>query len=219
VTTCGRLPVRTMKTILCYGDSNTWGFMPETGSRYPPDVRWTGVLGRLLSPEFRVIEEGLNGRTTVWDDPLLPGRNGKVYLGPCLESPRPLDVVVLFLGLNDLKKRYSASAEDIARGAGVLLDVVLRSGAGANGRAPATLVLAPPPLGRLSGFAEAFEGAQERSFRVAPFLRQIALSAGSEFVDTAGHVAFSETDGLHFDSKAHATVGELVARTIRAMAI
>src|SRR5512143_1112361 len=115
-----------MQTILCFGDSNTWGYNPETAERYPPDVRWTGVLQQKLGAQYRVIEEGLNGRTTVWDDPVQPGRNGRIYLGPCLESHRPLDAVVLFLGLNDLKVRFSATAEDIAKGAGALVEIIAR---------------------------------------------------------------------------------------------
>lgn len=204
-----------LKSILCFGDSNTWGFNPETTGRYSPDVRWTGVLQAQIGSEWRVIEEGLNGRTSVWDDPLQPGRNGRDYLAPCLDSHRPLDVVVLFLGLNDLKKRYSAAAEDIARGVGVLIELIQRSGAGPQGNSPRIVVLAPPPLGKLSGYAEAFESDAGRSRRVASFLREIAANAGCQFMDTAAHVVFSDTDGLHFDPDAHAILGRCVADLIQ----
>jgi lysophospholipase L1-like esterase len=204
-----------MKTILCFGDSNTWGFVPGTGERYSLEVRWPGVLQGLLGSGYRVLEEGLNGRTTVWEDPLLPGRNGSQYLAPCLESHRPLDLVILALGTNDLKRRFSASAEDIARGVGVLLGIVARSGAGIDGGPPAVLVLAPPPLGRLSAYAEAFEGALGRSLRLAGFVKQIAAETGCGFLDISACAAVSDVDGVHFDTAAHAALGRGVARRVR----
>lgn len=203
-----------MRAILCFGDSNTWGFNPETAGRYAPDVRWTGVLQRQLGPGYRVIEEGLNGRTSVWDDPMEPGRNGRQYLGPCLESHRPLDMVVLFLGLNDLKKRFSATAEDIAKGVGALAGMAARSGTGPDGGGPQILIVAPPPLGKLTGYAESFEGAKERSRRVSEHLRQIAKLLGCEFLDAAEHVAFSDVDGIHFDAAAHRALGGAIAERI-----
>ena len=116
-----------MKSILCYGDLNTWGYIPGTGERYPHDVRWTGVLKQTLGVGYHVIEEGLNGRTTVWDDPLMDGRNGKEYLTPCLASHAPLDSVIILLGTNDLKGRFSASVFDVASGIGLLVDIIRRS--------------------------------------------------------------------------------------------
>ena len=115
-----------MKTILCFGDSNTWGFDPDAtaSSPYPirhaHDVRWTGVLARELGQEFHVIEEGQNGRTTVHEDPIVQHRNGRTYLPPCLESHKPIDLVVLMLGTNDLKAMFhlrggrGVAGEDIA---------------------------------------------------------------------------------------------------------
>ena len=92
-----------MRHILCYGDSNTWGYTPGTGERHAPDVRWTGVLRRLLGEGWEVLEEGMNGRTTVFDNPMSQGRNGSAYLLTCLETHKPLDLVILMLGTNDLR--------------------------------------------------------------------------------------------------------------------
>ena len=111
-----------MRTVLCYGDSNTWGYDPATRTRYPPHVRWTGVLATRLGAEYRVVEEGLNGRTTRWDDPIEPGRNGLTYLRPCIESHQPLDVIIIMLGTNDLKRRFDLSASDIAQSAAALAE-------------------------------------------------------------------------------------------------
>ena len=92
-----------MRHILCYGDSNTWGYTPGSGERHAPDVRWTGVLRRRLGEGWEVLEEGMNGRTTVFDNPMSPGRNGSAYLLTCLETHKPLDLVILMLGTNDLR--------------------------------------------------------------------------------------------------------------------
>jgi lysophospholipase L1-like esterase len=96
-----------MKAILCYGDSNTWGYDPVTKGRFPRDMRWTGVLRQSLGDDYLVIEEGLNGRTTVWDDPIEGYKNGAAYLVPCLTTHRPLDLVIIMLGTNDLKRSSS----------------------------------------------------------------------------------------------------------------
>ena len=130
-----------MKTILCYGDSNTWGCIPLTGAqpprRYGPAQRWPGVLRRELGDGFGIVEEGLNGRTTVWDDPLEPYRSGKELLVPCLLTHQPIDLVIVMLGTNDLKGRFAVGARDIAAGAGLLLDIVRASDCG-PGASPVT---------------------------------------------------------------------------------
>ena len=137
-----------MKTILCYGDSNTWGCIPLTGAhpprRYGPAQRWPGVLRRELGNGFWIVEEGLNGRTTVWDDPLEPFRSGKELLVPCLLTHQPIDLVIVMLGTNDLKIRFGVGARDIAAGAGFLLDVVHASKCGPGESPPEALLLCPP---------------------------------------------------------------------------
>ena len=95
-----------MKTVLCYGDSNTFGYIPETGMRYPRDIRYPGRLKKLLGDEYDVIEEGCNGRTTIHDDPVDGWKNGLDYLKPCLNSHKPVDFVILMLGSNDLKATF-----------------------------------------------------------------------------------------------------------------
>src|SRR5919197_920349 len=151
-----------MRTVLCFGDSNTWGFDPETQQRFPRDVRWPGRLQGMLGEAWHVVEEGLNGRTTTLDSPISPGKNGLDYLVPCLESHAPLDAVVLYLGTNDLADRYAMTATDIARAAARLAAVVARSEAGANGGAPVPILVCPPPLGDTT-WAEDWAGAPAKS--------------------------------------------------------
>jgi lysophospholipase L1-like esterase len=205
-----------MKTILCFGDSNTWGYDAASGGRFPPEVRWPGVVRRELGAPFHVIEEGLNSRTTVWDDPIDgEGKNGRVYLMPCLDSHAPLDLVVILLGTNDLKKRFSLSAYDIAGGAEVLVKTVLASTAGPGGAAPRLLLLAPPPVGRLSDFAEMFEGAEAKSRRLGARYRQIAELHGCKFLDTAEVIVSWDLDGIHFAPEEHGKLGRAVAAAVR----
>ncbi len=205
------------RTVLCFGDSNTWGYDPATQERFPADVRWTGVLQRELGAGFRVVEEGLNGRTTVWEDPIEGHCNGKAYLIPCLDSHRPLDLVVLKLGVNDLKRRFSVSAFDIGRSIGLLLDAIGRSAAGPRGGRPETLLVCPPPVARLTEFAEMFEGAQEKSLRLANYYAEQARLHGARFLDAGKVIRCSDLDGIHYEAAEHARLGEALAERVRSM--
>ena len=113
-----------MTTILCYGDSNTYGYNPVNGLRYPKDVRWTGVLQKLLGEQYAVIEEGCNGRTTVFEDIAEPWKAGLGYLKPCLNTHKPIDFVIMMLGSNDLKRMFHATAKEIADGAEQLVSII-----------------------------------------------------------------------------------------------
>lgn len=204
-----------MRTVLCYGDSNTWGYMPGTGERFPADVRWTGVLKREVSDDYQVIEEGLNGRTIVWDDPIEGYKNGKDYLIPCLESHRPIDLVVMMLGTNELKLRFSLSAYDIAEGVRVLVDIVQKSQAGPDGGSPALLLMAPPPVAKLTEYAEMFEGAQAKSRKFGEYYRRIAEEEGCDFFDTSGVIVSSDIDGIHLEEGEHQKLGKAMAKVVR----
>jgi len=204
-----------MKRILCYGDSNTWGYDPATGERFAEDIRWPGVLGHELGSGFRVVEEALNGRTTVRDDPVEEHKNGKDYLRPCLESHRPLDLVIIALGVNDLKARFFASASDVADGAGVLVGIAQGSGAGPNGRPPAVLLVAPPQVGKLAELAQMFTGAEEESKGFAHQYRRVAEKYGCELLDAGEVVKSSDLDGIHLEVGEHRKLGEAVVARVR----
>jgi len=207
-----------MKTVLCYGDSNTWGsatFAPED-TRYAPGERWPGVLAAMLGDAWTVIAEGLPGRTTVHADPVEGGfMDGSAYLMPCLRSHRPLDAVVIMLGTNDLKQRFSVPATDIARGIGELLKIVARSEAGLGGTAPKALIVCPPPIlaehGTRPEFDEMFSGGYEKSLRLAPAYQAIAEEYGVPFLNAGAHIQSSAHDGIHLDVEAQATLGRAVA--------
>ena len=206
-----------MYEILCFGDSNTWGYVPGKGVRFPREVRWPGVLRRELGDGVLVIEEGQNGRTTVWDDPVEGHKNGLAYLIPCLESHAPLDLVVLMLGTNDLKARFSVPPFDIGWSVRSLLDAVRGSGAGPGGAPPGTLLVVPPPLGKLGEFAELFAGGEEKSRKLARRYREAADAFGCDVLDAAGVAAVSDADGVHLDAAGHEALGKAVAAKVREM--
>ena len=176
-----------MKVILCFGDSNTYGRDPITSGRLDINVRWTGVLQRTLGEDYDVIEEGLNGRTTVWDDPVRGGikRNGSFYLLPCLESHAPIDQLIIMLGTNDLKARFAVTPYDIGESMGSLIDIAQKSQCGLQGKSPEILLMAPPPLGELTKWAETFQGGVEKSKKLAAYYASVAESYGCQFFDTS----------------------------------
>lgn len=213
-----------MKTILCYGDSNTFGSATRPGDdeRYAPHERWPGVLQSKLGNGWAVIAEGLPGRTTVHPDPI-EGRwlDGSAYLHPCLRSHRPLDVVAIMLGTNDLKQRFGVGPADIAAGIGALLAIVRKSESGPGGRAPRMLVICPPPIldrhGEAARLEAMFTGGYEKSLRMAPLYEDTAREHGAAFLDAGGIVRSSAFDGIHLDADMHAILGRAVADKIAAL--
>jgi len=208
------------KRILCYGDSNTWGQEPGPRDRYPEDVRWTGVLQRLLGDDYTVIEEGYNGRTTVWDDPVENRLSGLTFFLPCLESQSPLDVVIIALGVNDLKPRFGASAGTIAAGLERYFDVL--KFAPLHGSDPKVLIVSPalvsPAYKNNHFFREIFgEDADERSKLLAPEFQSIAELHGAYFLDAAKYAEAGPDDGVHLDVESHTRLAEAIAAKIREM--
>lgn len=204
-----------MKTILCYGDSNTWGYRPVTKDRYSREERWVGVLQQELGAGYEVIAEGLNGRTTVWDDPIEGYKNGKDQLIPILTSHKPIDLVTIMLGTNDLKRRFGLGAYDIAEGAGTLVEMVQKSDCGPDNHAPQVLLLAPPPVAQLTEYDEMFEGAAAKSGQFAHHYRRVAEELGCHFLDTGTVIVSSDLDGIHLEVSEHKKLGLAVAARIR----
>ena len=209
-----------MTTILAYGDSNTWGAIPQAergaGGRFAPAVRWPGVLREQLGPDVWVVEEGLNGRTTCVDDPV-EGRhkNGERLLLPLLETHAPLDLVIIKLGTNDLKARLAMQAGDIADGLGMLARIVQTSEAGPGGAPPQVLLVAPAPLARLGWLAEMFAGGSAKSTRLAAEVVRVAAQRGVAFLDAGRAIRSSEVDGIHLDEDAHRRLGYAIAVSVR----
>lgn len=203
-----------MRSVLCFGDSNTWGYDPATGNRFARDVRWPGRLQEALGDEWHVVEEGLNGRTATLDSPVAPGKNGLTYLRPCLDSHAPLDAVLIAVGTNDLAERYSLTAIDVARAAALLASVVATSEAGVDGAAPLPILVCPPRVGETT-WEEDWAGAPAKSAALPERFCAVAAEGGFELIDLGEVTRFSALDGIHLDADGHAAVAELAASTLR----
>jgi lysophospholipase L1-like esterase len=206
-----------MPVILVFGDSNVWGATPETGERMGKAVRWPGVMAQALGPGYEVIEEGLRGRTTAFDDPEEAGRNGLAYLSPCLRSHAPLDLVIVSLGCNDCKTRFAATPETIAANAARLVDSALASGCGPDDAPPAMILISPPPMAKLTGYAEMFDGGAAKALRLPALYRALAESRGIGFVESGAFILCSDDDGIHYAPDQHALLGAAMAEAVRMM--
>lgn len=218
----------TEKSILCYGDSNTWGYVPTSfdrpfsRSRFAQNERWTGMLQNLLGTSFYVIEEGLNSRTTNIDYHIPPDRNGKNYLSPCLYSHAPLDLVVFALGGNDSKAYFNRSAEEIRDGMAELIDAVQGSVYGPDlNKAPEVLLISsliPLPI------AETFKdengvlvmkGSIHKLEKLVGLYEDLAKEKKCHYLDISCDVQLSEIDGIHLDLESHAKFSRLVSKKIK----
>lgn len=208
------------RTILLFGDSNTHGTMPMPdlgfGGRFDRDDRWAGRLAKLL-PDWEVIAEGHPGRTTVHDDPVEGAhRNGLTVLPALLESHKPLDVVLMMLGTNDLKERFSVNACDIALSLERLVRLILASGAGPANGAPGVLLVAPPPIIEVGCLAGMFAGGAAKSRALPAEIKAAAARVGVPFLDAGQVVKVSPVDGIHYDAEANPLLAEAFATAIRA---
>ncbi|MEK6293897.1 MAG: SGNH/GDSL hydrolase family protein [Paraburkholderia tropica] len=210
----------TPRTLLCYGDSNTHGTkplnLPGVLERFAPADRWPGVLAETLGSGWKIVEEGLPARTTVHDDPI-EGRhkNGLAYLRPCLESQLPVDVVVLMLGTNDLKTRFSVTPADIAHSVDVLLETLVACRAGLGGATPHVLLMSPVPIDEVGFLGAIFTGGAAKSRLLAPLYERVAVKHGSAFLDAGEVATVSATDGIHYEADQHHKLGRAVAAIVR----
>lgn len=203
-----------MRRILCFGDSNTWGYIAGSGERYPETVRWTGLLSALLGEDYRVLEEGLCGRTTDFEDEIQPGRKAAGYLVPCLLSHLPLDLIVLMLGTNDTKRRYRVGAEEIRDSMENLLRSTLDCLYWEKSKAKVLLV-APPPMTE-----EALQDRQmdsesvQKSKQLGGLYRTLAQKLNVPFLDAAECELSLQTDGCHLSTEGHARFAEIMAQKV-----
>ena len=203
--------------ILCFGDSNTYGYKPDRTGRFDESIRWTGLLQKKLGPDYHIIEEGLCGRTTVFQDELREGRRGLDLIGVTVEMQTPVDLMILMLGTNDCKTRYGASAAVIARG----LDQVIRKARKSSPTPFDILVISPIHLGKGVGepdFDPEFNSNSEAVSRnLAAEYRKVALLNHAAFLNAADFASPSVTDREHLDEAGHAALADAVYRRISLM--
>ena len=203
--------------ILCFGDSNTYGYKPDGTGRFDENIRWTQILQKKLGSGYRIIEEGLCGRTTVFQDELREGRRGLDLIGVTVEMQNPLDLMILMLGTNDCKTRYGASAAVIARG----LDQVIRKARKSSSRPFDILVVSPIHLGKGVGepdFDPEFNETSEAVSRnLASEYHKVALQNHADFLNAADFASPSTTDREHLNEAGHAALAEAIYSKVLSM--
>ena len=216
----------TQKTILCYGDSNTWGYVPSVDyflpkSRYARNERWSGILQELLGSDYYVIEEGLNSRTTNIDYAPPPNRNGKTYLLPCFYSHSPIDLVILALGGNDTKTYFNRSAAQIKDGLAELVYIIQTSEYGPKLQTSPKILIIPPakPWQFTEDFTDEngirfLTGAVKKIEILTHLLAQLAKEKGCFYLDVS-KAKPSELDGVHYDKIAHQFCAEMISKKIK----
>ena len=203
-----------MKQILCFGDSNTYGLIPGTKDRYDWDTRWSGRIGqRLWEDGCRIVEEGLCGRTTIFEDPLRDNRNGSHMLPALLETHQHADLIIVMLGTNDCKAAYGASAEMIGKGIEKIVGQI-------RGGAPDSKILLVSPiwLGEKvwkPGYDPEFsEKSVAVSKHLAKVYRQIAEKENIAFLNAAAYAKPSAADQEHMDPENHRLLAEAIYQKV-----
>src|SRR5690606_6280397 len=201
-----------MKTVMVYGDSQTWGRKPGVPERMHFDQRWTSIMARRLGDGVHVIVEALNGRTTCRDEPWKPWRNGAAHLDMLLACHAPLDLVVIALGCNDLQWHQHLGAYESMLGAQVLLEKVLNWQGEPAGPPPRAFLLAPPRVAAPAGpLSEKFRGAPEKSDEQQRLYRQLAAELGVPLLSMAEVAEPSPIAGIHLGEAGPAALGEAMA--------
>ena len=207
-----------MKQILVYADSLSWGIVPLTRQRLPFDQRWPGVMEIALRAgghEVRVIEDCLNGRRTVWEDPYRPGRKGLEGLAQRIEVNSPLELVILMLGTNDFQSMHDFNAWHSAQGIAALVQAIRTAPVEPGMPVPRVMVVAPPPILTQQGpIAPKFTGAAAKCTGLADAYREVCSELDCEFFDAGQVTASSRVDGVHLDADQHQALGQALARIV-----
>ena len=204
-----------MKQILVYSDSLTWGIIPSTRKRLGFSDRWPGVMENTLNENgnnFRVIENCLNGRRTVWNDPFKPGRNGLEGIEQVVEMHSPLELVILMLGTNDFQSMHSHNAWHSAQGIRSLITSIRQAPIEPGMPKPKILVVAPPPIQKPKGpIAPKFTGGEVKCVGASGEYMTVANELGCSFFDAGLVTSSSEVDGIHLDKNQHHLFGKSIA--------
>jgi len=206
------------KRILCYGDSNTWGYIPGTEQcRYLKDKRYTGLLQNLLGSNYIIIEEGLNSRTLISNDNRVgkEGRNGYDYLIPCLDTHDPIDLVILMLGTNELKNVYNKTAEEIGE---ILekyfIETILNKKSQFLNTTPQLILICPPLVDENTEYCRnKYEGATEKSKELNKVYQSIGGKYGIQFISNDDLT--TGIDGVHLDEDSHKRLAEILKEKIK----
>ncbi len=213
-----------MKTILCFGDSNTWGYIPVTGYRRPFGERWTGIMAGLLGKEYKVEEEAVNGRTTCFDDPIYPKRRGTEFFEEVLLTNYPIDLIIIMLGTNDSKIHLHQNSFSVSVGMEQLIRTALKAceygpGYGEDGKAPKVLVVAPPLISENivnRPISNDFDLSSVETVKgLAPLYKELADRYGCGFLNAAYYTEASNEDCLHITAESHKRLAKAMAEKVK----
>jgi len=208
-----------MRTLLCFGDSNTHGTPPimargEAYRRFGTDTRWPRVAASMLQG-WEVVQEGLPGRTAQFPDPVMGAHmDGRDGLKIALQSHGPIDALTIMLGTNDTKTRFGATPEKITAGIAGLLDIAMSLEIQARHSGFRILLICPPPVLEQGAIRSEFSGAREVSLRLSALYAALAQARGVEFLDAGSVIEVSPVDGIHFEAEAHRRLGAAVAEAV-----
>lgn len=209
-----------MINILCYGDSNTFGYVPATmGDRYDKSIRWTGILGKLLGEDYNIIEEACNGRTTIYNYPTESWKNGLPYIKPCLHSHKPIDLITVMLGTNDLKKFFGVNKDNIGVGITKTIEEIKDYFATKKLPLPKIILMAPPVLGdnlENSPLGEEYElSSIEVSKHFSKEYEKIAKEYNCIFLDAGLYTKPSFEDSIHITVDSHKRLADELYKVIK----
>jgi lysophospholipase L1-like esterase len=208
-----------MHQILVYADSLSWGIVPTTRRRLSFEARWPGVMEHALNASgetVRVLEDCVNGRRTVWDDPYKPGRNGLAGVAERIEAHSPLALVVLMLGTNDFQSMHPHEAWHSAQGIAALVRAIRAAPIEPGMPVPPVLIVAPPPFDDPRGpLGPKFAGAAAKSVGLAAAFRDVAAELDCPFFDAGSVTSASRVDGIHLDADQHVVLGRALAAAVR----
>ena len=208
-----------MHHILVYGDSLSWGIIPDTRSRFRFDQRWPGIVELDLlkaGVSVRVIEDCLNGRRTVWNDPFKPGRNGIETLEQRIEINSPLSLVIVLLGTNDFQSMHNLNAWQSSQGLAAIVASIRRAPIEPGMPVPPILLVAPPQIQKAKGqIAPKFQEAETKAAGLTSAINIVAQELGCHFFDAGSVTTTSRVDGVHLDEDQHLALGEALAAELK----
>ena len=209
-----------MKTILCFGDSNTRGYDAINDCRFPYDVRYPGVLQNILGKEYHVIEEGLDGRTTMLNREVEPFRNANYYIHPCICAHKPIDYMIVMLGTNDCLNIFDLTAKDIARGMDSLIKQIRDYTTIHQGYIPKIILAAPasidPDYYQSASASQLNEDSVIKSQELSYYYKQIANKYDCIFFDCNNYIKTVLPDAIHISSESHRILATHFANIIKA---
>lgn len=206
-----------MKTVLAFGDSLTWGFIPGTRNRYPREVRWPKVLEKGLGGKAEVLDNGLNARTSVHENPYRDYRKGLDILPSLLESHAPLDLVILMLGSNDFHSNYGLKPFDVARGMRRMVQTVKTYMTEPEMPVPEVLVISPPKIIKTEDpyYSQIFGDTYKIFGELAPLYKTLAEEEGAHFFNAAEIATAEPRDGIHLSAESTIAIGKALIDPVR----